>query len=274
MAKVHSLLSHGLSSARKDFVKATGLMVGLVSILLGACDSSDLGDYPQVVSIQSELVNEPQEVSLSQKVHIASASDIIEDTRSKTDRPVDPCTDDDCPPPPPPASAAVLGPKPEIAGLDYLATAGLDTAGLFNERWVTLCELHLYARKPFIGPPRTDEGTCISGPPPGYKVLLTKIRVISEGNCSRSNNTVRAGTDYSSLSEIDRIYGKAIEFALKEGKLDVALKLGQMRDYHKSILQVSSKTDVFSMWGKATSGTGFGTNGWCDLALDGLLIKD
>ncbi len=184
-----------------------------------------------------------------------------------------PCEPPPPPPPPPSPSEAILGPKPAIEGLSQLTAAGLDTTNLFTEKWATLCELHLYAKKPFFGPPRTDENTCLSGPPPGYKVLLVKIVVKSEGNCSRSSSAVRAGTDFSWINEIDRIYGKAIDLAIGIGDTSLAIKLGQMRDYHKSILRVSSTTDVFSMWGKATSGTGFGTNGWCDLALEGFLIK-
>lgn len=187
------------------------------------------------------------------------------------------------PPPPPPSpsptSTGVLGPKPNTSGTSsYLLSAGMAgsrLSGLFTEGWVQICEIHAYARRPgLFGSPNRDEQTCTYSPPLGSSLVVLRTKSASENGCSWSYQLVRGGTNFAMVSEIDTIYGKAKDAALSIGNVALSVQLGQMHDYHKSTLLLSSNTDIAKLTGTATSGGGLGANGWCDIVIEGLLLKN
>ena len=183
------------------------------------------------------------------------------------------------PPPPPPTTTGVLGPKPNTSGTSsYLLSAGMAgsrLSSLFTEGWVEICAIHAYARRPgLFGSPSSDEKTCTYSPLPGSSLVLLRTKFASENGCSWSYQLVRGGTDFAMVSEIDTIYGKAIAAALSKGDAALSVQLGQMRDYHKSTLLLSSNTDIAKLTGTATSGGVWGANGWCDIVIEGLLLKN
>lgn len=158
--------------------------------------------------------------------------------------------------------------------LNYLRKSGMDVSDEFMvEKWSELCPISIYAKKGTFSS-NTVEKDCVNMPLGDYKLLAVRVKVISEVKCSYSADIIRANANLEAVAESDRLFGRAIDLALKAKDIDASAKLGQMQDKRRDYLKVASNMDTGKMWAKATSGWGFGTNAWCDLRLEGYMIRD
>jgi hypothetical protein len=183
--------------------------------------------------------------------------------------------------PSPPASAALFGPKPTVVAADILARVGLTNAtSLFEEHWQPLCEIHIWAEEGTAWrDPEAIEKQCSGSPIGGTTLVQVRVVNYSARRCSFSTNLLRAGTDFKIIDEMDEKYKQALEEIKlsvqwdENQKAELSAKLGEMHRYHKSVLEATSKLDVGALWSRAVGDTWYGGRGWCDLVLEGLVMK-
>jgi hypothetical protein len=124
-------------------------------------------------------------------------------------------------------------PKPQIVGTDFLAQAGMQNPSELFSVQEHNCPIDVKAKWPF----GSERGRCVYAAPKGWVIAKGEVTVEEkQRTCSKVSDEFTAdGVDLKSKSEIEQIYGRAIELAVKAGKIDVSVKLGQMRDYHLNL---------------------------------------
>lgn len=109
-------------------------------------------------------------------------------------------------------------------------------------------------------------GTTLRSDGPGYKAV--RIDIPSQHNCSWTVTQLPSGGTVQSRTEIDTIYGRAIDASLKAGNVTLATQLGQLRDYHLSVINLSSDAPIVQVTFSAFKDHGFlwfpGTGGHCN----------
>lgn len=112
-----------------------------------------------------------------------------------------------------------------------------------------------------------EKDVCIqSAPSNGALDLGTAKFAITDNNECSFQGPLRLGrgTNTQIISEIDRIYGRAYEIAVKKGDKEASIKIGQAREYAKSLTSVIATTDtVYGHIRANGKGWPFGTSGIC-----------
>ena len=161
------------------------------------------------------------------------------------------------------SSRSALSGPPEVAGEEFLNAAGVDTAGLFQDWPRVLCSVNLHT----TGSDEIEKTVTCSAPSGFLMATPAWAYENRVDKCSYTFNFVRGGTNYSRIEEIDRNYGRAIDLALKAGKFDIAIKIGQMRDYAKAAYAEKSETDAYVLWARAKSRWYESSGAFCDVSL-------
>lgn len=165
--------------------------------------------------------------------------------------PSDPATCDPQPEPDPipapdPAPAPNVMPgAPQVTPEMALALqqAGLATDPYaVGQTYMTSCNVALYTRG-------SDSTTCtLTGPQnttlrsDGSNYQAVRVNLTSQHNCRYSTVILPSGGRVQSRVEVDSIYSRAIDAALKVSNFSLAAKLGQMRDYHLNVVDFNSPT--------------------------------
>jgi Concanavalin A-like lectin/glucanases superfamily len=124
-------------------------------------------------------------------------------------------------------------PKPQIVGTEFLTEAGMSNPSELFSVQEHNCPIDVKAK----WPSGSATGRCVYTAPKSWVVVKGDVTVEEkQRTCSKVSDEFTAdGVDLKSKSEIEQIYGRAIELAIKAGKIDVSVKLGQMRDYHLNL---------------------------------------
>lgn len=182
---------------------------------------------------------------------------------------------DPTPQPTPPVFS--VSPDPGKPAITTEMAAALREAGMadplnIGQTYTMACPVALYTRKSastsctMLAP----RGTILrSALYPNYQPLRDQV---SGHNCSKTVTQLASGGTVQSRTEVDSIYGRAINAALSVGNVKLAGELGQLRDYHLSVINISSDTATVQVtfYAKADSfwkgGRGGNCNGtyWAD----------
>ena len=156
---------------------------------------------------------------------------------------------------------------PEMA--QALREAGLPDPYSVGQTYTGSCNIALYVKAGRTG----YQGCLFSAPAnrilksdqyPGSQAV--RWEPTQQRRCSIEQWTVLAdGGNVKSRTEIDSIYGQAIDAALKVGQVDLGVKLGQMRDYHLRVIDLSSDRATVQIVFKAVGGSRWsGKGGNCN----------
>lgn len=219
--------------------------LGLLSLALMAC-----GTTPQAPAAPGSAV-QPQMIVCQQDAQGAQTNVVACD-------PPDPSPTPD-PTPAPPVYTVTPDPRPTVT--PEMASA-LQQAGLLADPY-GIGQITTYS-VPVALYTRRNEGetfppVLLAGPrgstlrgDQGSDYGL-RIDIPSQYQCSWSVAVLPNGGSVQSRTEIDDIYGRAIDAALKVGNVDLALKLGQMRNYHLGVLNLTSDVPVIQVTFSATA---------------------
>lgn len=221
--------------------------LGLLSLALMACGTTP--QTPGESLMQSQMIVCPVEPLAAQSTQ----------TNVVACDPPDPGPSPD-PTPPPPAYSVT--PDPNRPAVTPEMASALQQAGLIadpytiGQTYTTSVPVALYTRRnegetfpPVVlaGP----KGSTLRGDRGSDYGL--RIDIPSQYQCSWSVAMLPNGGSVQSRTEIDDIYGRAIDAALKVGNVDLALKLGQMRNYHLGVLNLTSDVPVIQVTFSATA---------------------
>lgn len=147
---------------------------------------------------------------------------------------------DPTPTPPAPTQPTVT---PEMA--DALRQEGLAAdPSTVGQTFTRSCDVALYTqgRDTQVCTLTGLKDSSVRSDGPNYKAV--RINIPSQHNCSWTQTELAQGGSVQSRTEIDNIYGRAIDAALRVGNVNLAAQLGQMRAYHLSVINLSSDSPI------------------------------
>ncbi|WP_102126558.1 hypothetical protein [Deinococcus planocerae] len=188
--------------------------------------------------------------------------------------PPEPTPDPDPVPPQPSPPDFAVSPapgRPEITPemADALRQAGLPDPYSIGQTYSGSCVLNVWASRW-----RRSTQTCLitatanrslrSDALPGYQA----VRWVNEDKkrCTTKEwITLADGANVKSRTEVYDIYGRAIEGALAVGKVQLSLKLGELREYHLNVVDFSTDRATVKVVVEAYGGGTLDTKpgGWC-----------
>jgi hypothetical protein len=143
--------------------------------------------------------------------------------------------------------------------------AGKDTADLFTRKTVH-CDFDKATnannkRSTF------DEQVCLRTAPANGALVMDSAKLTFTGkrNCSFDGPIlIGSGTNTQTRSEVERIYGRAIDIAIKKGDIEAKVRIEALRDYTLRTISATASTDtVYANIRANGGGWPFGYKGFC-----------